>query len=130
MRIADLRASLRAGSSTDTSAKSSKAPKPPKPPKRGKGVIRETEEERALKAEKQSLAQHRTSLLAGGNSKKPYVRPGEKLERRKGTAGGLVVQLVLVLAVAGGVAYALDPTIVPAEWQQKAHDFISQYVKI
>jgi len=126
MRIADLRASLRTSGAREPAAKS---PKPPKP-RKGKTVIRESEEERALKAEKQALAQHKTSLLKGGDSRKPYVRPGEKLERQKGTAGGFIVQLALVLLVAGGVAYALDPTIVPAEWQQKAHEFISQYVKI
>lgn len=127
MRIADLRASLRAGSATDPAART---PRPPKPPKPRKAVAYETEEERALKAEKQALAQHRTSLLKGGDSRKPYVRPGEKLERRKGTMSGFLFQLALVLTVAGGVAYALDPTIVPAEWQQKAYEFVSQYVKI
>jgi hypothetical protein len=35
-----------------------------------------------------------------------------------------------VLCIAGGVAYALDPTIVPDEWKTKAHDFISKYVEI
>lgn len=124
--IADLRASLRAAKGNDAPAKAAKLPKPPKP---GKAVMRETDEERAIRAEKMSLAQHQTSLLKGGNSRKPYVRPGERPERT-GTFLGFVFQLVLVLGVAGGVAYALDPTLVPAEWQEKAHELISQYVKI
>lgn len=125
MRIADLRASVRGGINEGVA----KAPKLPKPPKPRKGVIRDSEEERAIKAEKAALAHHRTSLLTNKENTKSYVRPGEKPER-KGSLAGLLVQLVLVLLVAGGVAYALDPTIVPAEWQQKAHEFISQYVTI
>jgi hypothetical protein len=121
--IADLRASLRASKGHDARAKL------PKPPRARKAVLRESEEDRAVKAEKMALAQHRTSLLAGGKSGKRYVRPGEKPER-KGSFVGFVFQLILVLAVVGGVAYALDPTLVPAEWQQKAHELISQYVKI
>jgi hypothetical protein len=122
-RVADLRASLRAtrgGALKDAPA----LPKAPQPPRRA--TKRETDEERALKAEKQAQLQHTTSLLKGGNSKKPYVRPGER-ETRK---GGLFGQLLLVMIVAGGVAYALDPTIVPADWTSKAHAFISQYVKL
>lgn len=100
---------------------------PPKPPKPGKAIKRESEEERALKAEKQALAQHTTSLLAGGNSKKPYLRPGERAERKN---GGLVWQLLLVMILVGGGAYLLDPTIVPAEWTAKAHEFVSKYIKL
>jgi hypothetical protein len=99
----------------------------PKPPKPYKGVKRESDEDRAIKAEKQALAQHTTSLLAGGNSRKPYVRPGERAE---GNSGGLFFQLLLVLVVVGGAAYALDPTIVPAEWTAKAHELIAKYVKL
>lgn len=122
-RIADLRASLR----TAKGGPLKDAPAPPKPLKANKkGPKRETEEERALKAEKQALAQHRTSLLDGGNSKKPYLRPGEREERKS----NLLPQLLLVVLVAGGVAYALDPTILPTEWTEKAHQFVSQYIKL
>lgn len=122
-RIADLRASLRTTNGS-TIKDSRPVPKPPKPPK--KAPKRETEEERAVKAERQALAQHTTSLLNGGKSAKTYVRPGERSEPKS----GLFFQLFLVLAVVGGVAYALDPTIVPAEWTARAHDFIKQYVKL
>jgi hypothetical protein len=119
-QIADLRASLR---------KQAAEPHLSKPPKPRQGVIRESEEERALKAEKQAMAQHATSLLKGGKpAGKDYKRPGERIER-KGSIGGFLVQLVVVLCIAGGVAYALDPTIVPPEWIDTANDFISQYVK-
>ena len=114
-RISDLRAQFQAASN--------QVGKPPKP---RKSVQRESDEERAVKAERQALAQHTTSLLAGGKSKKPYKRPGERAESK----GGLFLQLVLVMAVAGGVALALDPSIVPAEWVDQARSFISKYVKI
>lgn len=116
-RIADLRASLRAASE----------PQLAKPPKPRKAPKRESDDERAAKAEKVAMAQHRTSLLKGGDSSKPYLRPGERPERKK---GGLVAQLIIVMVVAVGVAYALDPTIVPAEWTEKAHEFLSQYIKL
>lgn len=116
-RIADLRAQFQAAS-VDLK----------KPPKPRKEVKRDTEEERAQKAERQSLAQHRTSLLGGGKSAKNYQRPGEKAERKGG--GGLFFQLLLVMIVAGGVAYALDPSILPQEWLDKASDFVGQYIKI
>ncbi len=100
---------------------------PPKPPKRGKAVERESEEDRAIKAEKHALAQHTTSLLAGGKSSKNYKRPGERAERK---SGGLIWQLLLVVMIVGVAAYALDPTIVPAEWTAKAHELIAKYVKL
>ena len=114
-RVSDLRAQFQAASS--------QVGKPPKP---RKSVQRESDEERAVKIERQALAQHTTSLLAGGKSKKPYKRPGEREERK----GGLFVQLVLVMVVAGGVALVLDPSIVPAEWVEQARSFIGKYVKI
>lgn len=114
-RISDLRAQFQAAST--------QVGKPPKP---RKPVQRETEEERALKAERLALAQHKTSLLSGGNAKKPYTRPGERAERK----GGLFLQLVLVIAVAAGVALVLDPSIVPAEWVDQTRSFIGKYVKI
>jgi hypothetical protein len=121
--IADLRASLRA-------AQEQPEPKLAKPPKPRKAPKRESEEERAIKAEKLAMAQHTTSLLKGGKpAGKDYKRPGER-EERKGTSGGLFLQLIFVAGVAGGVAYALDPTIVPAAWTDKAQEFISQYIKI
>jgi len=121
-RITDLRASLR-----QQPAAEAKLARPPKP---RKGVIRESEEERALKAEKQALAQHTTSLLKGGKpAGKNYRRPGERNEHR-GTVTGFVFQLIFVLCIAGGVAYALDPTILPEEWKAKALEFVSQYVKV
>lgn len=119
-RIADLRASVRTGNAKADDM----LPKPPKPKK---GVRRETEDERAAKAERQAMLQHTTSLLKGGNSGKPYLRPGERAEKKN---GGLFLQLVFVMLLAAGVAYALDPSIVPAEWTDKAHAFIAKYIKL
>lgn len=116
-RIADLRAQFRAAS-----ADIKKPPKPRKP------VQRDSEEERAIKAERLAMAQHTTSLLDGGNSKKTYKRPGERPERKSG--GGFLLQLLVVIGIAGGVAYALDPTIVPQAWMDQARDFLGRYIKI
>ncbi len=118
-RIADLRAQFK---STSADMK-----KPPKPPKPRKAVKRDSEDERAAKAERLAMAQHTTSLLAGGKSTRNYKRPGEKSERK---GGGLFFQLLLVMIIAGGVAYALDPSIVPPEWIDKARGVVGQYIKI
>lgn len=115
-RIADLRAQMKSGH-----ADLDKPPKPRKP------VTRESEEERALKAERLAMAQHKTSLLTGGNSKKAYKRLGDREDRK---SGGMFFQLVLVMVVAGGVALALDPSVIPAEWVETARSFIGRYVKI
>ncbi|MEQ1784565.1 MAG: hypothetical protein ABMA14_24730 [Hyphomonadaceae bacterium] len=123
MRIADLRASVR----LDKRDAAHNASAPPKPPKRGKAIKRESEEDRAIKAEKQSLAQHTTSLLAGGKSSKNYKRPGERAERK---SGGLFIQLLLVMVAVGIGACVLDPTIVPADWTAQAHELIARYVKL
>jgi len=117
--VTELRASLRAASGKPE-------PDLPKPPKPRKNKRAESDEERMQKAERAAMAQHTTSLLKGGNPNKPYVRPGERPERK----GGLVWQLLLVVVVAGGVAYALDPSIVPPEWTDTARDFVGQYIKI
>lgn len=120
-RISDLRASVR------ISKRDSLRDAPPEPPKPRKAIKRESEEERALKAEKQALAQHTTSLLAGGKSAKNYKRPAERAERK---SGGLIWQLLLVMIVVGGGAYLLDPTLVPAEWTAKAQELLAKYVKL
>lgn len=119
--VTELRASLRREPAAEANLAT--------PPKPRKAVIRESEEDRAAEAEKQALAQHTTSLLKGdtpvGGSHK---RPGERNER-KGTATGFVLQLLFVLCIAGGLAYALDPTILPEEWKARALELVSQYVK-
>ncbi len=117
-RIGDLRAGLRAAREKPAFERA-----PPKPKKRQpKG---DTAEDRAEKAERQAQAQHTTSLLAGGNSKKRYVRVGERPEK-KGTALGFLFQLVLVMGVAGAAAYIIDPTIMPQEWTAQAHEWTDQ----
>lgn len=123
--VTQLRAGLRAQSGrADTDSKT------PKPPKERKARRGESDEDRMLKAEKAAMAQHTTSLLKGDKSNKPYLRPAERAQRAEERKGGLFWQLMLVFILVGGVAYAMDPTLVPAEWTDKAHEFISQYVKI
>lgn len=120
-RIADLRAGLRASA---TKPRFEKAPPKPKKSK----APRETVDERAEKAERQALAQHTTSLLNGGKSNKNYVRVGQR-EQRKGTFLGLIFQLVLVVGAVGGIAYAIDPTLLPPEWGAKAHDLYKIHIE-
>lgn len=58
-----------------------------------------------------------------------------------GTSGGKAVTsgwrfewppfaLICAVGVVVAVAYALDPSIVPPEWTDKARDFVGQYIKI
>ena len=62
-------------------------------------------DELAAKAERLSQLQHETSLL----SRKPANdRTKAHKEKKK---GGLLLQLLLVIAVAAGVAVALDPQL-------------------
>ena len=120
-RIADLRAGLR------TTANKPRFEKAPPKPKKSKAA-RETIDERAEKAERQAQAQHTTSLLNGGKSSKNYVRVGQR-EQRKGTVLGLIFQLVLVIGAVGGIAYAIDPTLLPPEWTAKAQDLYKTHVE-
>lgn len=119
-QVADLRASLKAMG----------APPPPlekRPPKPRKQAKVESEEERWAKAEQHAMLQHTTSLLESGKkkSKKPYVRVGERPEPRK---GGLVFQLLLVVIIVFGVAWYLDPSLVPQEWTDKAIETIKTWL--
>jgi hypothetical protein len=117
-RIADLRAGLRASSEKPRFEKA-----PPRPKK--KQAKTETVDDRAEKAERMAQIQHTTSLLTGKSSNKPYVRKGERPER-KGTMLGLLFQLVIVMAAAVGIAYAIDPTVIPQEWIDKAQEHFGQ----
>lgn len=93
-----------------------------------KQAQRDTIDERAEKAERQAQIQHTTSLLSGGKSSKNYVRVGER-SQRKGTVLGFLFQLSLVMIAAGGIAYAIDPTILSPEWSSKAHDLYKTHVE-
>ncbi len=117
-RIADLRAGLRSSSEKPRFEKA-----PPQP--RKKQAEAETIDDRAEKAERQAQVQHTTSLLTGKSSNKPYVRKGERAER-KGTVLGLLFQMIIVMAAAVGIAYAIDPTVIPHEWIEKGQGYFSQ----
>lgn len=116
-RIVDLRASLRAAKEKSRFDKA-----PPQPKKRPKG---ESVDERAERAERQAQIQHTTSLLTGGNSRKPYVRVGERSQKNRSIVG-LLFQLVFVMAAAVGIACAIDPTLVPPELAAKGHALLDQ----
>lgn len=117
-QVADLRANLK--------AMSAPAPIEKRPPKPRKHKPVESDEQRWAKQEQQAMLQHTTSLLDNGKkSKKPYVRVGERPERKK---GGLFFQLVLVLIVVFGVAWYLDPTLVPQEWVDKATETVKGWL--
>jgi hypothetical protein len=75
--------------------------RPPPPRPAGKDMS----DELAAKAEKIAQLQHETSLLKRGpqnDRSKPHK------EKKK---GGLLIQLLFVIVVAGGVAVALDPQL-------------------
>lgn len=117
-QVADLRASVKAMSGPASLEK-----RPPKPRKQKPS---ETDDDRWAKVERQAMLQHTTSLLDKGKKpKKAYVRPGERPEAKK---GGLVFQLVVVLILVGGVAYALDPSLIPQEWTDKALETIKSWM--
>ncbi len=117
-QISDLRANLKAMSAPPPIEK-----RPPKPRKQ-KPV--ESEDERWAKQEQQAMLQHTTSLLdKDKKSKKPYVRVGERPRRRR---AALMFQLLLVLIIAGGVAYALDPTLIPQAWIDQATETVKSWL--
>jgi hypothetical protein len=79
-------------------------------------------EEQLAKAERLSQIHHTTSLLKS-KPKNDRFKPYQ--EKKK---SGLALQLVLVIAAAGGVAVALDPSILPREvrdldWQGMKYQF-------
>ncbi|RYG29136.1 MAG: hypothetical protein EON93_17250 [Burkholderiales bacterium] len=117
-QIADLRASVR---SARAKPKFDKAPPIPRKPKKGPA---ELAAERAEKAERQSMQQHTTSLLTG-KSDNGYVRKGQRAQPQ-GTILGLMFQIVFVVGAVGIGAWVLDPTLVPPEWNDKAHEVIYQ----
>lgn len=120
-KVTDLREQFRAASKPAKPSKSAKHMKKPavrnhgdhdKQSSRGGSRPDEAKDRRDLQAEKaERLAQihHTTSLL---KSRPKNNRAKEFKEPKK---GGLMLQLLLVLAVAGGVAVALDPTVLPRE---------------
>lgn len=120
-KVTDLREQFRTASKPAKSSKSAKHVKKPavrnhsdhdKHSSKGGSHQDEAKDRRDLQAEKaERLAQvhHTTSLL---KSKPQNNRAKEFKEPKK---GGLMLQLVLVIVVAGGVAVALDPNILPRE---------------
>jgi hypothetical protein len=121
VKVTDLREQFRTASKPGKPAKAAKhAPKPHvrhhagKEPHSSKGHSRNEEvkdkrDERMEKAERLAQVQHTTSLL---KSKPKNNRALQYKEKKK---SGLVLQLALIVAVAGAVAIALDPTILPRE---------------
>lgn len=98
--VAALREQMRSASA------SSATNLPPAPrPKKAKRDIVDAHDERAEKAERLAAAQHRTSLL----SKTPKNSRRQAVEKKKGAP--FLLQLLIVMMVAGGVAVSLDPTL-------------------
>lgn len=98
--------------------------KAPPAPKKIKNTSVDIANERAEKAERHSMQQHTTSLLTG-KAGKAYVRKGER-PQRSGTILGLMFQIIFVIALVVGVAYLIDPTILPPEWRAAAMDAIDR----
>lgn len=98
--VADLRAQMRTAS-----AKSAATAPPPPPKKKARQEPVDPRDERAERAERLAMAQHQTSLL----SKAPRNDRTKPVEKKKGLP--LLMQLLLVVLIAGGVALALDPAL-------------------
>jgi hypothetical protein len=97
--VAALRERMRAASAANTSSLAS----PPK--KKSKHETVDARDERAERAERLAQAQHQTSLL----TKAPKNDRLKPVKKKTGTP--FLLQLLLVAMVAGGVAVALDPTL-------------------
>ena len=93
-------------------------PRPPEP----RDSLGTDDEERALRAEKMALAHHRTSLLGGVDWRRLSPRRREESE---GPAGVFIFQIIAVVILAGGLAFVIDPAIVPPEWFAFARRFAS-----
>ena len=109
--------------------------KAPPAPKKIKNTSVDIANERAEKAERHSMQQHTTSLLTG-KAGKAYVRKGER-PQHSGTILGLIFQITFVIVLVGGVAYLIDPTLMPPEWHAqivdmfdriKTHEVIKQWL--
>lgn len=97
--VAALREQMRTAS-----AKSVAIPPPP-PKQKAKRETVDARDERAERAERLALAQHQTSLL----TRAPKNDRRNPTEKKKGAP--FLLQLLLVIMIAGGVAVALDPTL-------------------
>ena len=111
MKVSDLRAQFRA-----TPAKPAKAlrnkPKPSAKESKAKAAKRgNTEEERIARAERLAEERRTTSLL-----KTPPRRSRNSLEEKKPQTS-LFVQLLFVIALAGGAAFAMQFDFSTIDWQ-------------
>jgi hypothetical protein len=98
--VAALHARMRGGGATES------VPTPPPRQKKAKSQeLADVHDERAAKAERHSLAQHQTSLLSTP-PKNDRLNPRKERKRTP-----FLMQLFLVMLVAGGVAVALDPNL-------------------
>jgi hypothetical protein len=101
--VAAMRAQLQAGSGKFVRDNGNP---PPPPPKKRKHVEPEDPRDRlAEKAERTSQAQHQTSLLTS----EPRNSRMQTMAAPKKKGIPFILQLLAVLVVAGGVAFALDP---------------------
>ena len=112
MGVRDLRAQLAANSKpTRVHQPNLRAP-PPRPKQKDKS------DELAEKAEKMAMIHHQTSLLKSkpkNDRSKPY---------REEKKSGILLQLLIVIALAGGGAYLLDPTLASNIDLQPVKDWI------
>jgi len=93
-------------------------PRPPEP----RDTLGADDEERALRAEQMALTHHRTSLLGGVDWRAFSLR---RRDEGKGPAGTFILQIIAVVILAGGLAFVIDPAIVPPEWFAFARQFVS-----
>lgn len=79
-------------------------------------------DELAEKAEKMAQLHHQTSLLSR-NPKNDRSKPFKEKKKM-----GILLQLLIVVALAGGGAYVMDPTLASNIDLQPAKDWIDQQI--
>lgn len=89
---------------------------PPRPPQKDRS------DELAEKAEKMAQIHHQTSLLSR-NPKNDRSKPHK--EKKK---SGILLQLLIVMMLAGGVAYLMDPSIAANIDLQPVKDWIDAQI--
>lgn len=133
VKVTDLREQFRAASKPARPAKAAKRTKdapvrngPNADRHRPKGARHDEQadrrEEQMAKAERLSQLHHSTSLLRSGPKNSRVKAYKEKKKP------GLLLQLLLVMLIAAGVAVALDPSLLPQEirdldWQSLKYQF-------
>lgn len=93
-------------------------PAPPQP----RDSLTADEDERAFRAEQMALVHHRTSLLGGVDWRS---LSGSRREDTGRAVGVFLIQIIVVVVIAGSLAFVIDPAVIPPEWFESGRQLIS-----